>query len=244
MVFTFTRIKLYHMHSQPEPVASPRASFVPVKLDFAPLRPPPLYARIRSALWTGLVTLWRFMYSRGTSRSSATSGSGPRRVQQLDMWAPGETELRVFCIYSPVHALMWSATTGENWMIMWAAMAGVSAQLHLMMRAYEALIKDKTIVAAEVMHEYNEKVRARRISFDACLRGSVWLTSWLVREPAREPYTEGRGDYDQPVGNCERLGGLTDLYGLDANIFFLSLFAPSYTVFSCNNIMSTSTRLP
>jgi hypothetical protein len=33
--------------------------------------------------------------------------------------------------------------------------------------AYEALLKDRAIIAAEVMHEYDEKVRGRREAWGA-----------------------------------------------------------------------------
>ena len=97
------------------------------------------------------------------------------KVQQLEVWIPGELEMTVFCIYSPMHPLLWMATTSANWMFMLVIMAGVGmqvgdllyafrmgadtvSQMRVLTRSYEALIKDKEIIAAEVMHEYNEGV--------------------------------------------------------------------------------------
>ena len=40
-----------------------------------------------------------------------------------------------------------------------------------MARSYEALLKDRAIIAAEVLHEYDEKVSAQLLLF-AC---AVWL---------------------------------------------------------------------
>lgn len=44
-------------------------------------------------------------------------------------------------------------------MLLFCIMAAVSVQLNMTTRAYEALIKDKAIIAAEVLHEYDEKAR-------------------------------------------------------------------------------------
>lgn len=37
-----------------------------------------------------------------------------------------------------------------------------------MTRAFEALLKDRAIIASEVMHEYDEKVRSRRGGCQQC----------------------------------------------------------------------------
>jgi len=78
------------------------------------------------------------------------------KVQQLEVWVPGKLETMLFCVYSPVHPLLWMATTSGNWMLMLVMMAGVGVQMRTLTRSYEALVKDKEIIAAEVMHEYNE----------------------------------------------------------------------------------------
>lgn len=97
------------------------------------------------------------------------------KVQQLEVWVPGEMELTLFCIYSPIHALLWMATTSANWMLMFLVMGGAGLQvsysqllvndltvfriqMQVVTRSYQALIKDKEILAAEVMHEYNQGV--------------------------------------------------------------------------------------
>ena len=81
------------------------------------------------------------------------------RIQQLEVWSPGPLESNLFAIYSPVHALLWTAWTSANWMLLFCIMVAVSVQLSMTTRAYDALIKDKAIIAAEVLHEYDEKVR-------------------------------------------------------------------------------------
>jgi hypothetical protein len=160
----FMSIKLYHMHRQPDPVSSPRASFVPVDLDFSPLQPPTMWTRMRDGAWDGLLTFWRFLFKVGVSKNGSPSNSGPHRVQQLEVWAPGETEIALFCIYSPVHAFLWMATTGSNWVLMCFVMVGVAVQLQAFKQSFEALLKDRTIIASEVMHEYNDKFVNPRVN--------------------------------------------------------------------------------
>ncbi|TFY73371.1 hypothetical protein EWM64_g10643 [Hericium alpestre] len=56
---------------------------------------------------------------------------------------------------------------------MLAVMAGVSAQLRITTQTYEALLKDRAIIAAEVMHEYDTKFvypRINPIRTDACVQ--------------------------------------------------------------------------
>lgn len=48
------------------------------------------------------------------------------RVQELQVWTPGELEMTLFSIYSPVHALLWIAFTSANWIIMAVIMGVVS----------------------------------------------------------------------------------------------------------------------
>ena len=73
-------------------------------------------------------------------------------------------------------------------------------KIHLLISDFEGLVKDKTIVAGEVMHEYNEKVSAR----DAV--SNVYADDSVVREPTREPDSQRQGGYDAPIRNCEHLG--------------------------------------
>jgi len=53
-----------------------------------------------------------------------------------------------------------------------AVMVGVSFQVHALTTTYEALLKDRTIIAAEVLHEYDEKYvspRLHPVRRDACV---------------------------------------------------------------------------
>ena len=55
------------------------------------------------------------------------------RVQQLEVWTPGELEMALFGIYSPVHAMLWMATTTANWMLMFFVMFIVGAQVRFLL---------------------------------------------------------------------------------------------------------------
>ncbi len=82
----------------------------------------------------------------------------------------------LFCVYSPIHVFLWMLWNTGNWIMMAAVMVAVSFQVRfffprlplfeplfyqvrVLMTTYEALIKDRAIIAAEVLHEYDEKVQ-------------------------------------------------------------------------------------
>ena len=50
-------------------------------------------------------------------------------MQALEVWTPGELEMALFGIYSPVHTLLWTATTGANWILMFFIMFIVGVQV-------------------------------------------------------------------------------------------------------------------
>jgi len=175
-IYAFTRIKLYRFYRRHEPVSSPNSRFVAADLD---LEPPSLLSRLGSGAWWSFLAFWRFLLGMKPPAPKIPSRSTPR-VQQLEMWTPGELEMTLFGIYSPVHSMLWMATTSSNWIIMFIIMGMVWAQLNVMMRYYTALIKDKEILAAEVMSEYNEGVSRPLL----CLMLS-YLS--LVRLPQDQP---------------------------------------------------------
>ncbi|TDL27480.1 hypothetical protein BD410DRAFT_422718 [Rickenella mellea] len=158
----FTRIKLYNLHLRNDPVSSPNAAFISTELDFSPLEPPPLTMRFLTWLSDTFSSSWRFLLNfkpPPPPRSAKT-----HRVQQLSVWIPGELERKLFTLYSPVHSFLWIATNWSNWILMLSIMAITSAQLHLLTDKYEALVKDKQIIAEEVMHEYDVRFVNPRIN--------------------------------------------------------------------------------
>ncbi|KAJ7905500.1 hypothetical protein B0H14DRAFT_2660532 [Mycena olivaceomarginata] len=154
-VYLFTRIKLYRLHHRPDPVSSPNAKFVAAQLDFQPLEPPPLRTRLAKSLWFGFSTSWRFLLGMQPPVYNAAPPNKTARVQQLEVWSPGELELMLFNVYSPAHVFLWMATGSSNWMLMMFIMGLVGAQANVMTHSYKALLKDKEIIAAEVLNEYN-----------------------------------------------------------------------------------------
>lgn len=175
-VYLFSRIQVYRLHHRPEPVGSPSAKFVPDDVDLEPLVPTPLFTRILSFLWRAFVAFWRFLLGLKPSVTSSTTPGNRARVQQMEVWAPGEFELMLFSIYSPAHSLLWTATTTSNWMIMLIIMGLLGLQVRLtttysfsailnhamktnvLFLSYKTLLKDKEIISAEVMNEYNKLV--------------------------------------------------------------------------------------
>ncbi|EPQ28713.1 uncharacterized protein PFL1_03517 [Pseudozyma flocculosa PF-1] len=85
------------------------------------------------------------------------------KVHELNVWQAPEVPLRIFSIYSPAHALWYSnsglfgITGALTWIMGLALMSLFSFQIHLLARTYAALVKDRILLAAEVMHEYDEK---------------------------------------------------------------------------------------
>jgi len=78
----------------------------------------------------------------------------------------------LFCVYSPIHVFMWMLWNTGNWIMMAAVMVAVSFQARVLTTTYEALLKDRAIIAAEVLHEYDEKFVSPRIHpvrRDACV---------------------------------------------------------------------------
>jgi hypothetical protein len=128
-IYLFSRIKLYRLHLRPDPVSSPNAKFVAAQLDFQPLEPPPLTARIRKSLWFGFSASWRFLLGMQPPVYNTAPPAKTARVQQLEVWTPGDLELMLFNVYSPVHVFLWMATGSSNWMMMVFVMGLVGAQV-------------------------------------------------------------------------------------------------------------------
>lgn len=151
--YLFTRIKVYRLARQADPVSSPNAKFVPRDFD---LDVPSLTSRLSHGAWFLFVEFWRFLL--GLKPSTSSSQIRVDRIQQLEIWAPGDIELNLFCVYSPVHPLIWRGTNSSNWILMFFIMGIVGLQMNVTILSYKALLKDKDIISAEVMHEYNEGV--------------------------------------------------------------------------------------
>ncbi|KZT70117.1 hypothetical protein DAEQUDRAFT_689622 [Daedalea quercina L-15889] len=176
-LYFFTRTRLYQLTLATDPVSSPHATFVSrprtmrTPTDNEAKKPPsrvgPVLWAVLGHLWRGFVVSVRFLLNLSPPKDRQkiiSSSDDTERIQQLEVWSPGPLESRLFAIYSPVHALLWTAWTSANWMLIFCVMFTVSMQLNVMTRAYDALIKDKAIIAAEVLHEYDEKFVYPRVN--------------------------------------------------------------------------------
>ncbi|KAG2134443.1 uncharacterized protein EDB93DRAFT_1254558 [Suillus bovinus] len=170
----FTQSKTYRLHrrTKADPVSSPHTTFVTSPARARPLSSdePSEMASFQTRilrvikvviifLWTCFISFWKFLLGISTptpSSSSPARGAPADQIQQLEVWTPGELERILLSVYSPVHALIWMSTGPTNWMLMTAVMGAVGVQTSLLIQSYEGLVKDRAILAAEVMHEYNE----------------------------------------------------------------------------------------
>ncbi|KIM73655.1 hypothetical protein PILCRDRAFT_92966 [Piloderma croceum F 1598] len=66
----------------------------------------------------------------------------------LVVWYPGEFELSLFCVYSPVHALLWMMVTQSNWTWILVVMGAVWAQsqLRAVTEKYANIVNNKKIM--------------------------------------------------------------------------------------------------
>lgn len=173
-LFSQTRTYQLHRRTRADPVNSAHTTFVPSprrdsQAHSGGAAPRTTFAgRIAGLLQYMLLVLWRILVSMvrfllGLSSASPSTSSPPQgapaeAVQQLEMWIPGELERTLLGVYSPVHALLWMCTGSTNWVLMCVVMCVVGVQTGTLIKAYEGLVKDKAVLAAEVMHEYNEGV--------------------------------------------------------------------------------------
>ncbi|KAF8516766.1 hypothetical protein JB92DRAFT_3142437 [Gautieria morchelliformis] len=155
-VYLFTRIKYYHFFHRSDLVSSVGAELVDRDdLDrTGHPEPPPVISRILSQSAHLLLITWCFLFG---TKPPTPETKASRRVQRLSVWAPEEGEMALFITYSPLHALLWQAVSPGNWIIISLLLGLTSAQLFTLNKWYRHLLKDKELIAGEVMHEYDEK---------------------------------------------------------------------------------------
>ncbi|KAJ3514845.1 hypothetical protein NLJ89_g2139 [Agrocybe chaxingu] len=151
-----TRSRSYKFHHRTDPLSSPHAKFVTTKLDLEPLPQPSFGKRLRSNTWYAFSYFWRFLLGMQPPTRALPPKEKTARVQELDVWEPTELELELFGIYSPAHALLWLAMSSSNWILSLLIMGVVGVQLHAVIHAYTLLLKDKQLLSAETMKEYND----------------------------------------------------------------------------------------
>ncbi|TKY86803.1 hypothetical protein EX895_004444 [Sporisorium graminicola] len=91
--------------------------------------------------------------------SSVVSKHG---IRQLSMWDPSAYTANLFATFSPAHAVIYPAAAliqmgPFSWFVFALLLLAVSAPVHLILYQYQQLVKDKGVVQAAVLTEYNEK---------------------------------------------------------------------------------------
>ncbi|KAF5315943.1 hypothetical protein D9611_004695 [Ephemerocybe angulata] len=159
VAYLFTRTRKYHFMRRQDPIQSPNAKFVSKDWDRSEASPKPLWRRILSLGWQGFSFSWRFLLNITPKQKNAAASSQPSssKVQELDVWTPGDLELQLFSLYSPVHAFLWLGTGSNNWIVMMFTMGLLTITLNALIFSYQALVKDKEYIASEVLSEYNDK---------------------------------------------------------------------------------------
>ena len=83
-------------------------------------------------------------------------------IRQLSMWDPSAYTANLFATFSPAHAVIYPAAAWVEmgalaWCVFVFLIVAVSAPVHLILHQYQQMIKDKGVVQAAVLTEYNEK---------------------------------------------------------------------------------------
>lgn len=241
LLFTFSlfnaynlalRTRTYKFHHKIDPLASPHAKFVIAKLDLEPVAQPSFSQRLRSNLWFAFSYSWRWLLGmQPPSRGIPQMKEKTTRVQELYVWDPTELELELFSIYSPAHALIWLGMGSSYWMLSLLVMILLSFQViavqlfiyckrsHLLstkmnglIQSYNILLKDRQLVAAEAMREYNDVVRPF-----ICISSGLELVPHhhlSVCLPSCKPHSPGCCGDDSPVGSCQHLGTYIELFDI------------------------------
>jgi hypothetical protein len=71
-----------------------------------------------------------------------------------------------YSVYSPLHALLWTALNPTNWITISFIMGIAWFHLHYLTKAYNNTIKDRAIIHAEVLYEYDNRVCVVASSFE------------------------------------------------------------------------------
>lgn len=147
----FSAKRSYRMHIREDPVNSPNVTLVQ-----SPTAPAPKAISWAQTIWRMSKRLSSLLI--GWPRSGAEDLPQPSQIHQLDVWEPSELRLRILTFYPPPLAfLLHFATISENCMNWTIMILTIQFQVHLLIKSFTQLNKDKQIIQAEVMHEYNAK---------------------------------------------------------------------------------------
>jgi hypothetical protein len=102
-------------------------------------------------------------YSQPKPHEPASSSIHTKQgIRQLLMWDPTPYAANLFATFSPAHGVIYPAAAliemgAASWIIFVFLLVAVSAPVHLILHQYQQLLKDKGVVQAAVLTEYNEK---------------------------------------------------------------------------------------
>lgn len=93
---------------------------------------------------------------------TSSSVQSKHGIRQLLMWDPSPYTANLFATFSPAHAVIYPAAAlipmgPASWIVLVFLIVTVSAPVHLILHQYQQLVKDKSVVQAAVLTEYNEK---------------------------------------------------------------------------------------
>lgn len=91
--------------------------------------------------------------------------------------------------------MLWYFLQPGNWLFVLVIMALTTLQLGATSRAYDQLLKDKAVIAAEVMYEYDTRVSSLPFSQKPLVLSRV-LTPLPVCQPSSQRHEERRQRHD------------------------------------------------
>ncbi|KAG8874902.1 hypothetical protein FRB97_005563 [Tulasnella sp. 331] len=169
-VYMFSHQQISKMESQKQnAIKSPNARFVKRDMDQCREGRSSVTRETVNVLGRQIGMAWRFLLGSNTLPDAAERQD---TVQELAMWNPGEFELALLTVYSPVHSLFHSMLVRQYWPRWTIITVLLTAMLHCLISFYTRLVKDSKTLASEVMYEYNESFVYPRINVvkkDACV---------------------------------------------------------------------------
>ncbi|KIS70475.1 uncharacterized protein UMAG_01650 [Mycosarcoma maydis] len=105
---------------------------------------------------------YKFYSQQKPNEPTSSSMQMKHGIRQLSMWDPSPYTANLFATFSPAHAIIYPAAAlvrmdAFSWFIFAFLLLAVSTPVHLILHQYQQLVKDKGVVQAAVLTEYNEK---------------------------------------------------------------------------------------
>lgn len=147
----FTTRRAYQLHHREDVVNSPNVSLV--QSPTAPQEEPPSWREATLSLLRRILSA-----SIGWPNTELNQIPKPTQVYQLNVSQIDPVKLKVFIVYPPPQAfLIHFANFSESCMHWVLLMAVLIYQNYFVVNHFCQHVKDKEIIQAEVMHEYNTK---------------------------------------------------------------------------------------